>query len=107
MCEACHEDIYQAFLKSPHYQVDTEKHRRWKGQACEACHGPGETNTGNVFDRATLQLFAGQTSRVFSQALQPHTSAILTAEVRPVGWLRILESWTTDRLHTAGSATTT
>src|SRR6516225_6280754 len=31
VCEACHEDIYKAFLKSPHYQVDTEKHGRWKG----------------------------------------------------------------------------
>src|SRR6516225_2266506 len=41
VCEACHEEIYKAFLKSPHYQVDTEKHGRWKGQACEACHGPG------------------------------------------------------------------
>ena len=67
----------------------------------------GEANTGNIFDRETFQFFARQTSRVFSQALQTHTSALLTAEVRPVGWLRILESWTTDRLHTAGSATTT
>ena len=31
VCEAWHEDIYKAFLKSPHYQVDTEKHGRWKG----------------------------------------------------------------------------
>jgi|SRR6516162_6743688 len=30
-CEACREDIYQAFLKSPHDQVDTEKHGRRKG----------------------------------------------------------------------------
>jgi hypothetical protein len=29
----------------------------------------GEANTGNIFDRATFQFFAGQTSRVFSQAL--------------------------------------
>ena len=31
LCEACHEDIYKAFLKSPHDQVDTEKHGRRKG----------------------------------------------------------------------------
>ena len=40
-CQPCHEDIYNAFQKSPHKLVDTEKRRGWESRACESCHGPG------------------------------------------------------------------
>ncbi|MDQ2946065.1 MAG: DmsE family decaheme c-type cytochrome [Acidobacteriota bacterium] len=39
-CQTCHEDIYNAFGKSPHHIVDTDSGRGWKGRACESCHGP-------------------------------------------------------------------
>ena len=39
-CQACHEDIYNAFQKSPHIVVEGEKKRGWDGKACESCHGP-------------------------------------------------------------------
>jgi DmsE family decaheme c-type cytochrome len=42
ICQACHEDIYDALLKSPHRSVDTDKRRGWEGRACESCHGPGQ-----------------------------------------------------------------
>ena len=40
-CQMCHEDIYKAFQKDPHFAVEKEK--RWENQthACESCHGPG------------------------------------------------------------------
>jgi DmsE family decaheme c-type cytochrome len=38
-CQACHEDIYNAFQKSPHHEVETDAKRGWKGNACESCHG--------------------------------------------------------------------
>lgn len=41
-CQACHEDIYNAFVKSPHHDPDAAKLTEWKGRACEACHGPGQ-----------------------------------------------------------------
>src|SRR5690349_13883733 len=40
MCAACHEDISNAFKKSPHFVVEREKKRGWDGKACESCHGP-------------------------------------------------------------------
>ena len=40
-CQACHEDIFNAFQKSPHSVVETDKKRGWEGKACESCHGPG------------------------------------------------------------------
>lgn len=40
-CQMCHEDIFNAFVKSPHQVVDTDKKRGWDTKACESCHGPG------------------------------------------------------------------
>ncbi len=44
-CLTCHEDIYNAFARNPHHQVDTDSKRGWKGQACESCHGPAQKHT--------------------------------------------------------------
>jgi len=41
-CQACHEDISNAFAKNPHHVVEADSRRGWKGQACESCHGPAQ-----------------------------------------------------------------
>jgi DmsE family decaheme c-type cytochrome len=46
-CGACHDDIYKAFLKSPHAIVDSTK-SKWKGNACESCHGPGSKHADST-----------------------------------------------------------
>jgi DmsE family decaheme c-type cytochrome len=44
-CQACHEDIFNAFIKrNAHAAVDKDKRRGWEGRACEACHGPGSAH---------------------------------------------------------------
>ena len=40
-CQLCHEDIFNAFKKSPHQLVETGNRNGWATRACEACHGPG------------------------------------------------------------------
>jgi DmsE family decaheme c-type cytochrome len=40
-CQACHEDIFKAFQKNPHWVVQTDKKRGFENNACESCHGPG------------------------------------------------------------------
>ena len=47
-CQPCHEDIYNAFQKSPHKLVDTQKRRGWEGKACESCHGPGGAHAASA-----------------------------------------------------------
>src|ERR1700733_590076 len=42
VCMACHEDISNAFPKSPHHRLSIDAKRGWEGRACEACHGPGQ-----------------------------------------------------------------
>jgi DmsE family decaheme c-type cytochrome len=45
VCQACHEDIFSAFAKSPHHEVDSDKQRGWVDKACESCHGPALKHT--------------------------------------------------------------
>ncbi len=40
-CQGCHEDLFKAFAKNPHWKVETDQRRSWQGRACESCHGPG------------------------------------------------------------------
>lgn len=40
-CQGCHEDIFNAFPKSPHHVIETDKKKAWETKACESCHGPG------------------------------------------------------------------
>jgi len=44
-CGTCHEEISNAFAKSPHHEVETEQKRGWQGRACESCHGPAQKHT--------------------------------------------------------------
>ena len=48
--------------------------------------------------------YTGLDGIVSGLSRQPHTTGSATAEIRPTGRLRILESWTTDRFHNAASA---
>ena len=52
-CQPCHEDIYNAFQKSPHKLVDTQKRRGWEAKACESCHGPGGKHAESA-DKAAI-----------------------------------------------------
>jgi DmsE family decaheme c-type cytochrome len=48
VCQACHGDVYEAYQKSPHHAVETEKRRGFEGRSCEACHGPGEKHIASA-----------------------------------------------------------
>jgi DmsE family decaheme c-type cytochrome len=58
-CKVCHEDIYNAFTRSPHHAVDVDAKRGWQGRACESCHGAAQAHTegpsaDNIQDPAKL-----------------------------------------------------
>ena len=61
-------------------------------------------NAGNFIDLDTLLFFTSELDLLAATAKQPHTTASLGFELRPVRKLRIIESWMTDRLHNASSA---
>jgi len=47
-CQACHEDIFNAFQKDPHKAVDSDKKRGRENHACEGCHGPASTHVDSM-----------------------------------------------------------
>lgn len=70
-CQACHEDIYNNLVKSPHGAVDkgiaAGPKGDWKDHACESCHGPGTQHTTSLSAtdiRNPAKLTAAQTDQV-------------------------------------------
>ena len=66
-CQTCHEDIYKAFQKNPHHQVETDKKRGWENRACESCHGPAGKHVESVSAadiRQPAKLKAAETDRI-------------------------------------------
>ncbi len=58
-----------------------------------------QLNEGRFIDLDALLFSNSQSIRLIGAAKQPHVTANLGAEIRPVERLRILQSWITDRLH--------
>lgn len=63
-----------------------------------------QTNQGNFVDLATATFFNSQQQALSGEVKQPHVSANVGGEVRPLRRLRIIESWMTDRYHDASNA---
>jgi DmsE family decaheme c-type cytochrome len=67
VCQACHEDIFTAFTKTPHHVVETAKQFGRLGQACESCHGPGSRHAESASAediRNPAKLRAAQTDQL-------------------------------------------
>jgi len=47
-CKTCHEEMFGALLKTAHGALERDQHRGWKGDACEACHGPGAKHAASA-----------------------------------------------------------
>ena len=63
-----------------------------------------EAATGNLYLQSQVLFYSGEQFLLSAAAKTPHTTASFGAEMRPLRRVRITESWLTDRLHNAGSA---
>jgi hypothetical protein len=63
-----------------------------------------QDNSGQFVQLQPFLFFTREVTLLSGQASQPHTAGSFGAALRPFRRLRILENWTTDRLHTASSA---
>jgi len=61
--------------------------------------------TGNLLQLDPLLYYTSQSYLLTAAAKLPRTTGSFGAEIRPARRIRIVESWLTDRLHNAGSAT--
>jgi len=60
-------------------------------------------NAGQFTDLTTLLLYTSELDLATAAAKEPHTTGTFGFELRPMKRLRIIESWMTDRLHSASS----
>jgi len=63
-----------------------------------------EASAGTFFLNRILQFYSAGQDVLTGDANQPHTSASVTVELRPLPKLRIVQRWMTDRFHNASNA---
>src|SRR5271167_2268287 len=56
-CKTCHEEIYNAWQKTPHWKTTLNKEPSHQG--CEGCHGPGADHVAGGGDKTKIYIFAG------------------------------------------------
>ena len=64
-------------------------------------------DTGNLVLQQAILFYTGEQALGFAEGKQPHTTGSLGFELRPLKRVRILESWMTDRMHTAAAGLVT
>jgi DmsE family decaheme c-type cytochrome len=56
-CKTCHEDIYNAWEKTPHWKTTLDKEGGPSHQGCEGCHGPGAEHVAGGGDVTKIYKF--------------------------------------------------
>ena len=85
VCQGCHEDAYNSFMKSPH--VETLKSKNTATLGCEGCHGPGASHVSAGGDPDQIERYAGAKPEVIldrcdrcheAEISKPHVGAHLS-----------------------------
>src|ERR1700723_369672 len=56
-CKACHEAIYNAWEKTPHWKTTLDTKGGPSHQGCEGCHGPGADHVAGGGDKTKIFVF--------------------------------------------------
>jgi predicted CXXCH cytochrome family protein len=59
-CKTCHEEIYNAWEKTPHWKTTLNKEGGPSKQGCEGCHGPGAAHVAGGGDKTKIFVFEGK-----------------------------------------------
>ena len=63
-----------------------------------------QLNTGSFVVQQAILFYTGEQALGFAVGKQPHTTGSLGFELRPLRRVRVIESWMTDRMHTAAAS---
>jgi DmsE family decaheme c-type cytochrome len=56
-CKTCHEDLYNAWAKTPHWKTTLNKAGGPSHQGCEGCHGPGGDHVDGGGEKSKIFVF--------------------------------------------------
>ena len=59
-CKTCHEEIYNAWEKTPHWKTTLNTKGGPSKQGCEGCHGPGADHVAGSGDKTKIFVFEGK-----------------------------------------------
>ena len=59
-CKTCHEEIYNAWEKTPHWKTTLNIKGGPSKQGCEGCHGPGADHVAGGGDKTKIFVFEGK-----------------------------------------------
>jgi DmsE family decaheme c-type cytochrome len=59
-CKTCHEEIYDAWAKTPHWKTTLNTKGGPSKQGCEGCHGPGADHVAGGGDKTKIFVFEGK-----------------------------------------------
>src|SRR5271154_2768019 len=62
-CKTCHEEIYNAWEKSPHWKTTLNTKGGPSKQGCEGCHGPGADHVAGGGDKSKIFVFEGKSTK--------------------------------------------
>jgi DmsE family decaheme c-type cytochrome len=72
-CKTCHEEIYNAWEKTPHWKTTLNKEGGPSKQGCEGCHGPGADHVAGGGDKTKIFVFeSAPTKEINTRCLTCH-----------------------------------
>ncbi len=72
-CKTCHEEIYDGWAKTPHWQTTLNKEGGPSKQGCEGCHGPGADHVAGGGDKSKIFVFeTASTKEVNARCMSCH-----------------------------------
>src|SRR5580700_5807793 len=75
-CKTCHEEIYNAWEKTPHWKTTLNIKGGPSKQGCEGCHGPGADHVAGGGDKSKIFVFEGKSRQETSaRCLSRHGEA--------------------------------
>jgi DmsE family decaheme c-type cytochrome len=77
VCQACHDDIYKDWEKTPHWKTTLDTKGGVSRQGCEGCHGPGLAHLTDTSDKSKIFIFKDHSSKEIStRCLTCHASSM-------------------------------
>jgi DmsE family decaheme c-type cytochrome len=73
-CKTCHEEVYQGFQKTRHWNIDLKTKGGVEAHGCEACHGPGAAHAEDADPTKVFSFKTASSKEINQRCLECHSS---------------------------------